>query len=83
MTLANVPLGPAKNPSERAWRLGESLKHGTVLQFTLNKWWQTLCGIYGLLSAFLGYHNESIGILSLGRFDLRAEANDVTCGFTS
>ena len=47
MTLANTPQGPAKAPTEKVWRLGESLHHRTVRQFTINKWWHTL-----LLSLF-------------------------------
>lgn len=41
MTLANTPQRPEESPTEKAGRLGESLHHRTVQQFTVCKWWQT------------------------------------------
>lgn len=38
MTLANIPLGSDKGPTEKAWRLGVSLHYRTVQQFTICKW---------------------------------------------
>ena len=41
MILANNPQRPEESPTEKAGRLGESLHHRTVQQFTVRKWWHT------------------------------------------
>jgi hypothetical protein len=41
MTLTNTPQGPAKDSTEKVWRLGGSLHHQTVQQFTVREWWHT------------------------------------------
>jgi hypothetical protein len=66
MTLTIIPQGSEKGPTEKFWRLGGSLHHRTVRQFTINKWWQTplrsagflamglffLIGVTGCLASF-------------------------------
>ena len=66
MTLANTLQGPEEGPTEKAWRLGESLHHRTARQFTVRKWWHTplssasflaigllfLIGVTGCLTSF-------------------------------
>jgi hypothetical protein len=50
MTLTNIPQGSEKGQTEKAWRLGESLNHRTVRQFTVCKWWHTPLRSVGFLT---------------------------------
>lgn len=50
MTLTNTPQVSEKDPTKKAWRLGENLHHRTVRQFTISKWWHTPLSSAGFLA---------------------------------
>ena len=57
MTLANTRIGPEKVPTEKFWRLGASLHHRTVRQFTINKWWHDAPSLCSLCMAWYASGN--------------------------
>ena len=66
MTLANTQQGPEQGPTEKTWRLGENLHHGTVLQFTVFRWWHT--PLLSLYSMALGLALLGVPMAALSQF---------------
>ena len=66
MTLTNTPQGPVKDSTEKFWRLGESLHHRTVQQFTINKWWHT--PLYSLYFMAIGLLFSGVSMIAFSKF---------------